>query len=149
MRSAHRLECLEPPHVSYIRSPKRGGSETLLIRPRLWRLTAYVVVVFSFSLSACAMEDTANFDSTTWKAQRGVDLRENKRLAMVDDLEAKLHTGMSRREVLDLLGPPDASDQKKGIDTYELGVSSVGIDGEVYRVEYKDDRLVSHRWSRW
>jgi outer membrane protein assembly factor BamE (lipoprotein component of BamABCDE complex) len=103
----------------------------------------------SFSLMACAMQDTQSFDSVIWKAQRGVDLRQNKRLAMLDDLETKLHTGMGREQVIELLGPPDASDAKSSTDTYELGVSSVGIDGEVYRVEYRDGKVAAHRWSRW
>lgn len=133
-----------------LKSGKAGRAKRFASRQaRLACALAFLTLTSSLSLVACAMADNSKFNSTVWKEQRGVELRENKRLAMLDDLEHKLHPGMNREEVLALLGPPDSRDAMKSVDIYEVGISSVGIDGEVYRIVYQNGKLVSNQWSRW
>lgn len=91
---------------------------------------------------------TDRFDSNAWKSQRGAADLENKRGAMVASVEKALHPGMTRGQVVQLLGEPDTSDDAQGIDTYELGVAAYGIDQEFYEIRYANDQVVSHRWSR-
>lgn len=150
MKATYTVEGLGVPIAPLDKCVERAdANQPSRTKHRHWLFDACAVVALSFSISACAMDNTSAFNSTIWKEQRGVDLRENKRLAMLDDLERRIRPGMSRKEVLDLLGPPDTSDPKTNIDTYELGVSSLGIDGEVYRIEYANEEVVGHRWSRW
>lgn len=103
-----------------------------------------------FILMACTMQQTQTdgFDSGAWKSQRGAAVLENRRGAMVASLEDVVREGMTRTDVLAVLGEPDSSDTHHGIDVYELGVSGVGVDEEYYEIRYQDDRLTSHRWMR-
>lgn len=150
MKPARPVERLEV-RIAPLHTPaeRAAAGKTPRTKHRRWRLGEFAAAALSISLVACAMGDTSTFNSSIWKEQRGAALHENKRLAMLDDLESRIHPGMSRGEVLDMLGPPDTSDPRTHIDTYELGVSPAGIDGEVYRIEYVNDNVVGHRWSRW
>ena len=105
-------------------------------------------VVLLLSLSACAMQTTSNFDSAAWKSQRGVAAQQNQRGPMLTSAEKAVHTGMSRDEVIRLLGEPDISDAATAVDTYELGVAQYGIDEEVFEITYQDGKVASHRWGR-
>lgn len=67
---------------------------------------------------------------------------------MVPALEKVLHAGMSRDEVVGLLGEPDFSDAETGTDTYELGLAGYGVDEEYYEIRYRDGKLESHRLGR-
>lgn len=96
----------------------------------------------------CHMQQTPHFDAETWKAQRGAAAGENQRGTMVDALEQAIHVGMARNEVIALLGEPDATDADTQTDTYELGVSPVGIDEEVYQIAYRDGVVASMQWRR-
>jgi hypothetical protein len=98
--------------------------------------------------TGCTMQATAPFDSDTWKAQRGVDAGENRRGTMVDALERAVRVGMPRDQVVALLGEPDARDAATGVETYELGVSPVGVDEEVYEMTYRDGMLAEMGWRR-
>ncbi|MBD9369246.1 hypothetical protein [Xanthomonas sp. XNM01] len=89
---------------------------------------------------------TSDFDSATWKAQRDAPAQENKRGTMVTALEQAVHAGMPRAEVITLLGEPDSRDAD--IDTYELGVSPLGVDEEVYEITYRDGVVASLGWKR-
>ncbi len=91
---------------------------------------------------------TTHFDSSAWKSQRGASAHDNQRGQMVESLEKAVRTGMSRAEVVELLGDPDSSNAETGVDTYELGVSSYGIDEEYYEIRYQDGNVASHRWAR-
>jgi hypothetical protein len=114
-------------------------------RPSLAVLLALSLTV---SLSACAMQNTPDFDSSAWKSQRGATGKDNTRGRMVATLEKSLHAGMSRDDVIRLLGEPDSTDADTATDVYELGVATYGIDEEFYEIQYQDGKLASHRWAR-
>ncbi len=94
------------------------------------------------------MQNTTHFDSTAWKSQRGVSAKENQRGPMVSSVEKAVQTGMSRDEVIRLLGEADSSDAASATDIYELGVARYGIDEEFYEIKYQDEKVASHRWGR-
>ncbi len=94
------------------------------------------------------MQTTTQFDSGAWKSQRGVDTKQNQRGTMVASVEKAIHTGMSRDDVIGLLGEPDSSDAATTTDTYELGVAKYGIDEEFYEILYQDGKVATHRWGR-
>jgi len=113
------------------------------------RLSALgAALLFSLTLSACAMDTTSNFDSDAWKAQRGVAAQDNRRGGMVVALEQTLSIGMSRDDVVRLLGEPDSSDAASATDIYELGVAAYGIDEEFYEIRYENGKIASHRIGR-
>lgn len=109
---------------------------------------AALALSLSLSLSACAMEQTPRFDSDAWKAQRGVAAKDNTRGGMLAGMEAAVQPGMSRDDVLRLLGEPDSRDAETGIDTYELGVAKFGVDEEYYEIRYRDGKVESRQWQR-
>jgi len=111
-------------------------------------LCAALALSLSLSLSACAMEQTPRFDSDAWKAQRGAAARDNTRGTMLTAMEGVVHPGMSREDVLRLLGEPDGSDAETGTDTYELGVAKFGVDEEYYEIRYHDGKVESRQWHR-
>lgn len=80
------------------------------------------------------------FDSAQWKAQYGTGAVDNPRGGMVGDVEDLLHPGMSRSEVVDLLGKPEQEERERF--TYEIGVSPYGIDYEYFVIEFASDELV-------
>ena len=97
--------------------------------------------------TSCTMK-ADNFDSDTWKAQRGVPALENQRGRLVVALDAVIPSGTPRAEVIRVLGEPDQVDSAAGIDVYELGTAAYGIDEEYIEVHYKDGNVVSHRLMR-
>ncbi len=94
------------------------------------------------------MQNTSDFDSNAWKSQSNAAPRDNKRGQMVATLEKNLRTGMSRDEVIGLLGEPDSTDADTATDVYELGVAAYGVDEEFYEIQYRDGKLAAHRWAR-
>ncbi len=94
------------------------------------------------------MQNTPQFDSSAWKSQRGVGAQQNRRGTMVASVEKAVHAGMSRSDVIDLLGEPDSSVAATATDVYELGVAQFGIDEEFYEIVYRDGKVATHRWSR-
>jgi hypothetical protein len=113
------------------------------------RASICVPLILSFSIlfSACTMQNK-NFDSVTWKAQRGASAQSNQRGTMVEPLQNAIRTGMLRDELVELLGEPDSSNAQTNVDIYELGVSPVGIDEEYYEIRYENGKVISHRWAR-
>ena len=109
------------------------------------RSSAIALILF---LSACAMQNTTQFDSSAWKSQRGAGAQQNQRGTMVASVEKTIHAGMSREDVIQLLGEPDDSDAATTTDTYELGVAKYGIDEEFYEIVYQDGKVATHRWGR-
>jgi hypothetical protein len=91
---------------------------------------------------------TTNFDSDTWKSQRGAAPQANKRGHMVGAVDKAVQVGMLRAEVIELLGQPDSIAADAKVERYELGVSEYGIDEEYYEIRYEDGKVVSHRWAR-
>lgn len=106
------------------------------------------VLLIPLLLTACAMHETATFDSAAWKSQRGAKPLDNRRGSMVPALAKAITDGMTRDEVIMVLGEPDASNAATGVDIYELGVSDAGIDEEYYEIRYQDGRVASRRWAR-
>lgn len=94
------------------------------------------------------MQNTSQFDSSAWKSQRGAGAQQNQRGTMVASVEKTIHAGMSREDVIQLLGEPDDSDAATTTDTYELGVAKYGIDEEFYEIVYQDGKVATHRWGR-
>ncbi len=80
------------------------------------------------------------FDDELWRAQHKNTSHKNPRIGMVSALDTVLEKGMTRDEVMALLGPPEA--KADGRDLYSLGASPYGIDFEQLAVEYDaDNRL--------
>ena len=75
-----------------------------------------------------------SFDSAKWKAERGNTSHKNPRIGMVSGVEGLLRVGMTREEVVALLGEPD--DEKPGKFTYDLGASPVAVDFEYFVLEF-------------
>jgi hypothetical protein len=125
-------------------SPRQGAGPS----PRLHTPACALLLALTFSLSACAMEHQTQFDSDAWKSQRGVAATDNRRGGMLPAMEKVLHTGMTRDEVVALLGEPDISDTQTGADQYELGLAGYGVDEEYYEIRYRDGKLESHRMGR-
>jgi hypothetical protein len=107
-----------------------------------------IAIALLLSLSACAMQTTSNFDTAAWKSQRGVAAQQNQRGPMLASAEKAVQAGMSRDEVIALLGEPDIRDAASATDIYELGVARYGIDEEFFEITYQDGKVASHRWGR-
>jgi hypothetical protein len=83
------------------------------------------------------------FDAAAWQAQRGNLARDNPRSSMVVALERSVVLkGMTRDETRRVLGEPDRSEPEA--DEYLLGASPVGVDMEVYRLEFRQGRVSVH-----
>jgi hypothetical protein len=135
--------------------PVRASSRTSVRRvplpsrfPHLRASARCLAIVLLLSLSACAMQTTSNFDTAAWKSQRGVAAQQNQRGPMLASAEKAVQAGMSRDEVIALLGEPDIRDAASAIDIYELGVARYGIDEEFFEITYQDGKVASHRWGR-
>ena len=87
-------------------------------------------------------------DSAAWKSQRGADTLNNRRNTMVAAVEKTIRTGMSRDEVIALLGEPDIVDAEASTDTYELGAARFGVDEEYYEIRYEHGKVAAHHWGR-
>lgn len=99
------------------------------------------------ALAAAALTQGGGFDSAAWKAQHGSSARDNPRSSMVGDAMERLRPGMTRAEVVALLGPADIVEGR--IETYSLGVGAYGVDYEYLVLEFDAaDRLRSHRLVR-
>lgn len=85
------------------------------------------------------------FDSDKWKAaQQAGHARDNPRAGMVRELKAQLHPGMTKAEVIALLGQPD-TEEKPGRFVYALGMAKFAVDYEYYVIEFdRDGKLARH-----
>ena len=75
------------------------------------------------------------FDAAKWKAQENNTARNNPRQGMIRDLEKELRPGMTRDEVVALLGKPDLTEESRYV--YELGASS--LDSLYFVIEFDTD----------
>jgi len=82
------------------------------------------------------------FNPRIWTEQHGSEVRNNPRRAMTTQLESEiLRPGMSRSDVRAVLGAPERTEPRA--DVYLVGASPLGIDYEMYIIEYDDtDRVV-------
>jgi hypothetical protein len=93
------------------------------------------------------MAAAGGFDSQKWKAERGNETSKNPRVTMVGEAEKLLRVGMTREEVTALLGEPDGNANTRF--EYLLGISPVGIDFEVFIIEFDaQGKLVRFRTER-
>lgn len=90
---------------------------------------------------------TDTFDSTTWKAQRGASALDNKRGGMVSELERSVRVGMTRAEVIALLGEPDMGQQTES-EKYLLGLA-FGPDEQYYEIRYREGKVESLRLGQF
>lgn len=95
------------------------------------------------TIAGCVMH-SEKFDSTAWKSERGMSESRMTRDNMVPELEKVLRPGMTKEQVLELLGPPDDSTKDGSIHTYLLGIG-MSPDPQYYKLTYKDGILVSHK----
>ena len=127
--------------------PTAALSARAALRCVLTRSAALLAVLFlSLTFSACSMQ-TDTFDSAQWKSQRGVAALDNKRGGMVDKLEANVRVGMSRAEVVALLGEPD-SGKETGVEKYMLGLA-MGPDEQYYEIRYSEGKVESLRLGQF
>jgi hypothetical protein len=76
-------------------------------------LAMIAIGIFSGDPSAAASVPQERFDERVWRASGGVH-------SMCADLQANhLHKGMSREQVIDLLGPPE--DEGPGVISWDVG----------------------------
>ena len=100
------------------------------------------VVALALVLGACASPQ-GRFDADAWKAQRGVADEKNQRNAMAVAAREQLRAGMTRAEVVALLGEPDSVRQDGAVEVYAIGASPLGIDSQYLELTYRDGRLAS------
>ena len=86
------------------------------------------------------------FDQDVWHSQSGSDSADNPRASMVHDLEWRyLHAGMSRAQVVKLLGEPDWHKQPDRY-SYNVGMwSGFRIDYDSLDVHFVGDSLTHVR----
>lgn len=116
------------------------------MRSRCMLCTISAFLLLLNSLTACAMQSSQELDTASWKSQRGVDFEKNNRIHMMEAVEGVIHVGMSKKDVLTLLGPPDYSEdgESTSTDVYYLGISPYAGDTQEYDIKYKDGKVVSH-----
>ena len=108
-------------------------------------------VVFLIVLLFLLWQRQQHFDSMMWKEaawKTGVGPHSAARLAMVDDLLKRYKLiGMTRAQVVDLLGPPSPieSNQSDSVYIYYLGPERgfISIDDEWLDIKFGGDRVVS------
>jgi hypothetical protein len=116
-------------------------------RPGRWTLFALLLALLvALGATVATVAGTfggPGFTPEAWRAERGEeDPLENDRGTMVSEVLDLLRPGMSRDEVLALLGPPDS--ERDGMLVYEIGASPFGVDTEALRVAFgASGRLVA------
>jgi hypothetical protein len=117
---------------------------------RLLVLAAICFVVFAGWFYHTFINDPFDdwwFDQKIWKAENNIAF-DNPRGRMAYDLRHRvLKPKMTRKQVLALLGPPDAGESKTSL-SYNLGAwSGFGMDPDFFAVEFdKSGRLVKAYW---
>lgn len=95
-------------------------------------------------LGGTPMALAGEFNSEQWKAQSGAGATENTRQGMISKLEEILRPGMSKDEIVALLGKPDIQENNRF--EYELGLLGFGVDYAWYVLEFDEDgRLASYK----
>jgi hypothetical protein len=126
--------CLPPLAQRRFRTVLRDGAPAVIAVTTTFNRGA-AVLLLAIALIALGCQ-AKGFDAAAWQAQRGNLARDNPRSAMVSALERTVVLkGMTRDETRRLLGEPDRSEAEA--DEYLLGASPVGVDLEVYRLEFR------------
>ena len=90
------------------------------------------------------------FDAKIWKSQHNKSTSDNPRGKMASDLKNRvIKPGMTKTQILQMLGPPDFS-QNEATFTYNLGSwSGFRMDGDVFDVDFnKSGRVKSVGWGQ-
>jgi len=126
------------------KSPRPRGDR----RTRTSLVGVGIVVAVVLVLGVFAYRVRPHFDRQRWKDAAGV-LVDSPRAAMVNDLGRRhLRVGMTRGEVLGLLGDPDAQDSN-GRLIYAIGRVGLGTDSSEYIVSLDGDgRITSWRFEQ-
>ncbi len=99
-------------------------------------------------LSFIACQSNQKFGTVKWK-NGCVDGSCNNREPMVTDLiQNHLKIGISKSEVLNILGEPDNIDEKKNIYSYEYFIKYRGIDPceiKYLNIEFKDSKVIKFK----
>lgn len=99
-------------------------------------------------VTAGDVETGLQFDRETWTSETRIYDEDAPRLAMIDDVLARLERGMSREAVTELLGPPTDTPYFRDHDlVYWLGQSRRGmsVDSEWLLVDFADGKLSGAR----
>ncbi|MCP4133748.1 MAG: hypothetical protein GY754_22460 [bacterium] len=106
---------------------------------------AIAAVIVGIAVFTACKKLSGGFDSEKWKALHKSPERNNPRITMVPDLQRSIiKKGMQKNKVRELLGPPEMID--KNSETYDLGVSSYGIDFEYFIIKYDSAEKVSRSY---
>ena len=109
-------------------------------------LGACVLVVLAVGLLVARRmlePDYQVYDRERWVAEKSAKASENRRSLMVKDIKRRLHVGMTKLEVVDLLGQPDGT--RGNVFSYELGMPGFGVDYEYFLIEFD----AAERVTRW
>lgn len=86
------------------------------------------------------------FDREQWINWEETETTASLRWNMVYDLTSKYElTGMTRSEVIELLGPPDDEFEIKASMYYHLGMSGHGIDTGTLIIKLKGDKVIDYK----
>ena len=106
-----------------------------------------IINLYLTLIISCSDTNTSTFDADIWRAQKNTIEKNNPRATMIKELEEKyIRLGMSRQQIITLLGEPDTS--TKNIDIYEIGTPPFSIGLEVYEINYQGDIVVGFRIRR-
>jgi hypothetical protein len=112
-----------------------------------WKQGVAAAIIGLGATGHMVMSETA-FDSEQWKAQRGSMQDRNPRMEMLPKLMPLLRVGMSKDEVVALLGPTEST-RKESTVIYDLGAASYGVHYEHLEILIgPDDRVVSVKQVR-
>ncbi len=96
----------------------------------------------ALALLACACEPTGRFDGERWRNARGMTADDNPRGAMVTDVGRILRPGMTRAEIVALLGVPNG--EGGGRLSYDLGFPPRGDSYRYFEIVLDADGRLVH-----
>lgn len=108
-----------------------------------------LALLISLSTTACAMENEP-FDSEKWSSEGRKSIDDNARWSMADQVNASIRPGMTRTEVIQLLGKPDETKEFSDAtrDIYHVGRPWGEIDDAWYELKYVEQTLSSIHYQR-
>jgi hypothetical protein len=85
------------------------------------------------------------FNQEQWKTWVETESAMSLRWNMVHDLTSEYElVGMTRQEIINLLGPPDNENQKFHTSSYYLGMAGFGIDTGSLIIKFKDGKVIKY-----
>lgn len=108
----------------------------------LMALTTIVLLFLIAAFLSCLPPGSTTFDSVSWKAASNEN--SHKRIGMLKDLTSKHKLiGITKTELLNLLGEPSGGEIKEGVNTYDMG-RTAGHDDNFFYVYLKDGIVVKY-----